>query len=561
MKNFKLIILGLCLMMGMACTSDFDEINISNQGFTTEEVSAKFFLTSAQVPLYAPSRFQYWRAQLIHSDRFAGHFTFGSTNSWWNDGLAYDFNGGYTDAAYGWMANYFGTVKSFADLTEPGGDFDNQYMYAMSLIMKGLYYQKYTDIFGMVPFSEAGVEGILTPAYDSQAEIYQGIIADLDNAMSLIGDQERTGIGVADAGSNDIYCGGDLQQWKRLANTLKLRIGMRALGAPGENFAMNAITSALGQPLLDDASGSVLMKKDFVISEWASSAYGDIWHDFGTESAAAFTLGNTLVKYMNDNADPRLLAYAEPIDGGNFIFKDNGTDANFQDRIDFLVNTFDNVGAIYTMTMNASDSTTTFEIPGGQWIGQPERTNGDTKPFMGYDMFSIPSGKVTQKRGQQVDAYPEIIISSAESYFLQAEAAVRGIGSGDAESLMASAISEAMKLWGVSGAESETYIATAPLADISTGTMEEKLEKLAIQRWIASYTDGFEAWAIVRKTGYPSNLAAGVSNPVIYALGTLNGDYPQRMRYGGNAQSNPNYATAISEQGPDLQGTKLWFAQ
>lgn len=559
MKNFKLLLLGLCLTMGMACTSDFDEINISNQGFTTDEVSAKFFLTSAQVPLYAPSRFAYWRAQLIHSDRFAGHFTFGSTNSWWNDGLAYDFNGGYTDATYGWMAGYFGTVKSFADLTEPGGDFENQYMYAMSLIMKGLYYQKYTDIFGMVPFSEAGVDGILTPAYDTQAEVYQGIIADLDNAMSLIGDQERTGIGVTDAGSNDIYCGGDLQQWKRLANTLKLRIGMRALGAPGENFATSAINEALGQPLLDDASGSVLMKKDFVISEWASSAYGDIWHDFGTESAAAFTLGNTLVKYMNDNADPRLIQYAEPIDGGTFIFRDGGTDANFQDRIDFLTTTFDNVGATYTVT--TVDTTTTFEIPGGQWVGQPERTNGDTKPFMGYDMFSIPSNKVTQKRGQQVDAYPEIIISSAESYFLQAEAAVRGISSGDAQALMNSGISEAMKLWGVSGADIETYTTTAPLADISAGTMDEKLEKLAIQRWIASYTDGFEAWAIVRKTGYPSNLAAGVSNPIIYALGTLNGDYPQRMRYGGNAQSNPNYSAAISEQGPDVQGTKLWFAQ
>lgn len=560
MKNIKYSIVGLfCLLLIVGCTSDFDEINTSNQGFTTDEVSAKFFLTSAQVPLYAPNRFEYWRAHLIHSDRFAGHFTFGSTNSWWNDGLCYDFNGSYTDATYGWMANYFGTVNSFASLTEPGGDFDNQYMFAMSLIIKGLYYQMYTDIYGMVPFSEAGVDGILTPKYDAQADVYKGVIADLDNAMSLIGDEERTGVGVSDAGSNDIYCGGDLQQWKRLANTLKLRIGMRALGAPGEDFATDAITSALSQPLLDDVSGSVTMKKDFVISEWASSAYGDIWHDFGTESAAAFTLGNTLVKYLNDNADPRLNAYAEPIDGGTFIFEDTGDDVNFQDRVDFLVNTFDNAGATYTV--NTSGTTTTFEVPGGQWIGQPERTNGDTQPFMGYDMFSIPSETVTQKRGQQVDAYPEIIMSNAESYFLQAEAAIRGIGSGDAQSLMASGISAAMNLWGVSGGDADTYIANAPLADISTGSMDEKLEKLAIQRWIASYTDGFEAWAIVRKTGYPANLAAGVSNPVIYSLGTLNGDYPQRMRYGGNAQSNPNYDDAIATQGPDLQGTKLWFAK
>ena len=212
------------------------------------------------------------------------------------------------------------------------------------------------------------------------------------------------------------------------------------------------------------------------------------------------------------------------------------------------------------LSFTPDPGTNTFEIPAGQWLGQPERTNGDTKPFMGYDMFSIPSNTVTQRRGQQVDAYPEIIISSAESYFLQAEAALRGIGSGDPQALMASGIREAMKLWGVGG-DADSYLASAPLADISGGTMDEKLEKLAIQRWIASYTDGFEAWAIVRKTGYPSNLASGVSDAVIYALGTLNGDYPQRMRYGGNAQSNPNYDQAISAQGPDVQATKLWFAK
>ena len=118
-----------------------------------------------------------------------------------------------------------------------------------------------------------------------------------------------------------------------------------------------------------------------------------------------------------------------------------------------------------------------------------------------------------------------------------------------------------MKIWGIPSGTAEEYIASAPLADISAGTDEEKLEKIALQRWLASYTDGFEAWAIVRKTGYPAELAAGVSDPIIYAMGTLNGDYPQRMRYGSGAQANPNYSTAVSTQGPDLQGTKLWFAK
>ena len=118
-----------------------------------------------------------------------------------------------------------------------------------------------------------------------------------------------------------------------------------------------------------------------------------------------------------------------------------------------------------------------------------------------------------------------------------------------------------MKLWNVSGGDADTYIADQAMADISVGSMDEKLEKIALQRWIVGYTDGFEAWAVVRDTGYPSELAAGVSNQKLFELGTLNGDYPQRLRYGSAAQANPNFAAAIAAQGPDLQGTKLWYAK
>ena len=558
MKYIKLIVFTLLCVVATSCTDDFDEINTNQSGFTSDDVSAKFFLTSSQIRLYAPDRFPYWRAHLIHSDRFAGHATFGHNASWWSDGLSYSYNGGYTDATYGWLSGHFGNIKSFADLTVAGAEFENEYMYAMSLIMKGLYFQLYTDTFGMVPFSEAGVEGILTPKYDTQKDIYKGIIADLDAAMATIGDTERTGIGVNDVGSNDIYCGGDLQKWKKLANTLKLRIGMRALGADGDDFANAAITSALGAPLLDEASGSAVMKKDFVISEWASASYGDVWHDFGTNGAANWTMGSTLINLLQDNEDPRLSAYAKPANGGAFVFTDDA-DPDFQQRLDFLVAALDDAGASYTMSVSGAE--TTIDVPAGQYIGQPTRTNGDTYPFMRWNLFSTPSDYVTVKRGTQVDAYPEIILTSAEAYFLQAEAAVRGISGGDAQGLFESGIREAMKLWNVSGGDADTYITEQAMADISVGSMDEKLEKIALQRWIVGYTDGFEAWAVVRDTGYPSELAAGVSNQKIFELGTLNGDYPQRLRYGSGAQANPNFAAAIAAQGPDLQGTKLWYAK
>ena len=75
---------------------------------------------------------------------------------------------------------------------------------------------------------------------------------------------------------------------------------------------------------------------------------------------------------------------------------------------------------------------------------------------------------------------------------------------------------------------------------------------------------GFEGWAIVRDSGYPSKLYEGVSDPDLYALGTtLNGAYPQRMRYGGGAYNTngDNLKAAISTQGEDVQGTKLWWAK
>lgn len=563
MRKLKNILLGLiCTLALVSCTKSFDDLNSDPQGFLSDEVSAKYFLTNTQYKLYSPDRFPYWRAHLIHADRYAGHFTFGFSGGWWSEGLCYSYDVAYTDATYDWLAGYLGNIKGFTDFVKEGGELENEYMYAMALIMKGLYYQMYTETFGMVPYSEAGVEGILTPKYDTQQQVYKGVIAELDQAMALIGSAERTGLGVYDAGANDLYCGGDLQKWKRLANTLKLRIGMRALGAAGDDFASAAISEALGAPLLDESTGSVLMVKDFVISEWDAAAYGDVWHNFGG-IGSKWTVGNTLINMLQDNNDPRLSFYANPAVGGSFVFSNDATtpDPNFQTRVDFVIASLDAAGADYTVTVNGTD--TTIEVPGGQYIGLPTRVNGDIMPYIRYEMYSLPGEMVTQQKGSQVNAYPEIVLTSAEAYFLQAEAVVKGLdgASGDPQELFAAGIREAMKIWGVPSGDAETYITNEAAADITLGTVDEKLEKIAHQRWLASYTDGFEAWAVVRDTGYPASLAVGVSDPIIYELGTLNGAYPQRLRYGSGAQDNPNFSAVEGVQGPNVQATKLWFAK
>lgn len=562
---YRLLILLFMVTVMSNCTSDFDEMNIKPDAFTKDEVSAKFFLTGPQVRLYAPDRFPYWRAHLIHADRYAGHFCFGFNGSWWSDALGYAYNSGYTDASWGWLAGYLGNLDNYMKLVTTGGEFENQYMYAIGLVMKGLYFQMYTDAFGMLPYSEAGNPDITLPKFDEQAVIYQGIIAELDEAMQIIGDETKTGSNVDDVADNDLYFDGDLQKWKKLANTLKLRMGLRAYGAPGADFAQSAITQAFGAPLLEASDENCLLQKDEIQSQWSSAAYGDVWYNFGVGSD--WTVGKTLIDNLRNNNDPRLEKYAKPAAGGTneFVEPDGPEAALFDKRVDYILAILDEAGAEYTRTDGVNDDgkkVVTIEMAENlYYIGQPTRLNGDTYPYSAYGFWSTPAEIVIQRKGSG-DMFPEIVMTAAEGHFLQAEAIVKGFGSGDAQAHYQEGIRQAMMLWDVNSGAIETFLAEEDMAQLN-GSTDEMLEKIATQRWIVSYTDGFEAWAIVRDTGYPTELAQGVSDFDIFAAGDINGDYPQRMRYGNQAinTNGANVNIAIGIQGPNTQGTKLWWAK
>jgi hypothetical protein len=339
---------------------------------------------------------------------------------------------------------------------------------------------------------------------------------------------------------------------------------MRALNASGDDFALAAINAALTGDLLAEGE-SALIEKDLVISQWSYATYGDVWYNFGAGSD--WMIGREMVNYLRDNNDPRLKAYLRPSQGGSYTLTrpDQTADPDGYDkfpyRTTFLKSVFDEAGADYTWVDLGTEINITMPED-FNYIGQPIRMNGDIKAFLKYGFFCRPSEEVIRKKNTGGTATSETVLLSAESFFLQAQAAEMGIGSGVAQTLYQLGISEAMKVWGVDDGSISTYLAE-PIAQL-TGTPAENLEKIAIQRWLAAYTDGYEAWAIVRKTGFPSTLAAGVSDYDLYDPGTIAlGGYPQRMRYGSGAQAaNPtNFDAAIARQGPDLQETKLWFAK
>lgn len=561
MKSKILILFSFVLAFVLSCTEDFNEINEKPDALTSEDVSAKYFVTNVQTGLFAPNRYPYWRGPIIHWDRYAGQTTFGFSACWWDDGLGYDYHAGYTDAVHdAWLASYNSNLTAFTNFVKEGGALENDQYYAISLIMKGLYYQMYSDVFGMVPYSEASNPDITLPKYDAMKDVYSGVIEELDTAVSLIGNNTTTGSGNQVLTDNDLFFGGDMQSWKKLANSLKLRMALRAHGAAGENFSAAAASSAISGGVLGEQNA--LLQRHNAGNTWASAVYGDVWGPF--YSGGHWNLGFAMVDALRDNNDPRIKTMAQPSKGGSIsvTLPTEGENVALIDKhIAFLKGTLDDAGAQYTIEKTAT--ALNIEMPADvNYVGFPTRVNSRPKPYLHTDLFSKPSDIVVNPRSAS-EIFPWIVMTAGDSHLMVAEAIVKGLASGNAQQHYQTGIRKSMELWTVPEGEIADFLANEDMAQLN-GSTAQNLEKIATQRWLANFTNGAEAWAIVRDSGYPSELYSGVSDPELHALGTtLNGAFPQRMRYGGGAYNTngDNVSSANSVQGPDLQGTKLWWAK
>lgn len=102
---------------------------------------------------------------------------------------------------------------------------ENPAQEAVGLILQAYGYHLLTDAYGDIPFTEAiqgGTESNFTPVYDSQETVYNGIVALLDKANTLL----DSGAGSIGAGSDILY-GGDASKWQKFANSLQFRCLMR----------------------------------------------------------------------------------------------------------------------------------------------------------------------------------------------------------------------------------------------------------------------------------------------------------------------------------------------
>lgn len=195
------------------------------------------------------------------------------------------------------------------------------------------------------------------------------------------------------------------------------------------------------------------------------------------------------------------------------------------------------IDALKTLKDPRLDNYFTVDANGGYSGGDPGASSN-------YATFSKPAEAIT------VPDYPNDLLDYAEVEFLLAEAVERGMNvGGTAAGHYNAAITASIEFWGGTPTEVAAYLAQ-PSVNYATAAGSWK-QKIGVQKWIALYNRGFDAWTEQRRLDYP----------VLVAPESALSPYPVRYTYPVNEQNvnGPNWKAASSAIGGDEVTTKLFW--
>ena len=422
------------------------------------------------------------------------------------------------------------------------------------------------DIYGDVPASEAGlgyISGISTPKYDTVEELYNWFFEELTACEALLG----TG---TDNISGDVTSmGGDVAQWKKYANALRMRYAMR-ISDVNPQKAQDEFEKAV-------AAGAISSAADDVYIKYADSPYtyydGANDYDFRTNALSEILYGqdatsptfvsSTLFYQMQRTADPRLYRICRHY----YNIKRSQVKPDKEENIDLT----DEVLAYFERTQTGEEPCNPGAAWYSDWMNVPATSELPTlqkKADMDANTYDNSDFRARAMRPHlnidfEMPNTPGDLMSYAEVEFLLAEAKTKGWNvSGDAESHYEAGVRASMQLLNnyyltsnkISEEEINAFIANNPLG-------ENPKETINTQAWILHMMNPSEAWANMRRSDYPAILdrtRLGIfTNGFTYTDADMT--MPNRLRYPElEAQYNSaNYKAAIERMG----GTDNWHSK
>jgi len=169
----------------------------------------------------------------------------------------------------------------------------------VALVLRSWVFALLTDQYGNIPYKQAvNIDQNLTPAYDTQKDVYFALLDDLKAAQTALSTSGKSIAG-------DVIYNGNIASWKKFANSLRLRIALRIADREPEKAK---------QVLADvQAEGSGYISSN---SEIAQLVYVDspnqnpISNLFDTRDD--YRISKTIVDQLFALNDPRLPIYASP---------------------------------------------------------------------------------------------------------------------------------------------------------------------------------------------------------------------------------------------------------
>ncbi|UBM60190.1 SusD/RagB family nutrient-binding outer membrane lipoprotein [Marinilongibacter aquaticus] len=245
---------------------------------------------------------------------------------------------------YNTMAQYRALENVYADLTDAEQSERKIFMLAAKVFLYD-YTQRVVDLYGNIPFSEAGMlsanGGDYTNSYakfDSGESIYSTMISDLKSiAEELNGIQLNAGFQTSFT-TQDYINGGDVEAWKKYCNSLRLRILNRVSGTSEfSSDAQSQMAEIFGNPgtypVVESNNENILIDIHDVNSPINSK---DLDQTFNSGLTWYInTSGKALIDFLNTNGDPRREFLFEPGENaeGEFIGIDQMAPANEQTSI------------------------------------------------------------------------------------------------------------------------------------------------------------------------------------------------------------------------------------
>lgn len=476
MKKFKTTYIP-CFLLGCAtltatvsCTTDFEEINKpwkEDQAATINNlfngVIASLELTWNEQSI--GNSFIYPITQLATTIGSTGYREEAASNDIWK--------------------NYYRaliSIRNIERLIDESPDAAQlQQVKSMLTIVKAYKTFKVTDIFGDIPYTDAGraAEGsnYYAVKFDAQQDIYESLLNELKDAVATL---SSASTGQISLGASETLFNNDVAMWRKFGNSLRLRYAMRMYEV-NPTVATPHVQEALTLPLLENI--------EYVGVSPAAQGFTGEGREWSFNSGIYLRMGSTAWNLMSDN---------------------NNTDGS---------GIFDQRARIFFET-NANN----------QWVAKEQNVSGSD----GGEPYNVRRDDNWNNKGagnliSNVNYYfgrdkniPELMITAAEVYFLKAEAAVRGIGRAasmaDAKTNYEAGVMSSVNFWSTMAMNSAVWTVNKPSALPTTAQLawitgnskvafstalsaDDALSRIYAQAWLDNFRQPYEAWALQRRTG------------------------------------------------------------